>query len=86
MAAVARHQRTGPFTPRHNGKVERYQRILAEEPLYARTWTSEADRTAALAVWNLHYNYHQPHTAAGNSGLNENATGLYAVFWPELLC
>ncbi len=60
VAAVARHQRTRPFTPRHNGKVERYQRILAEELLYARTWTSETHRTAALAIWNLHYNYHRP--------------------------
>ena len=31
-----RHQKTRPYTPRHNGKVERYQRILAEELLYAR--------------------------------------------------
>lgn len=35
------HQRIAPYTPRHNGKVERYNRILAEEFLYARTWTSE---------------------------------------------
>ena len=41
---VSHHQRIRPFTPRHNGKVERYQRILAEEFLYARTWTSEAQR------------------------------------------
>lgn len=66
LAAYAHHQRIRPFTPRHNGKVERYQRILAEELLYARTWTSETDRTAAIAVWNLHYNYHRPHTTAGN--------------------
>ncbi len=32
----ARHQRITPYTPRHNGKVERYNRILAEEFLYAR--------------------------------------------------
>lgn len=27
----SRHQRITPHTPRHNGKVERYNRILAEE-------------------------------------------------------
>ncbi|GLY64745.1 hypothetical protein Atai01_13640 [Amycolatopsis taiwanensis] len=62
----ARHQRITPYTPRHNGKVERYNRILAEEFLYARTWTSEHQRADALNVWNIHYNYHRPHTAAGN--------------------
>jgi len=63
---AARHQRTKPFTPKHNGKVERYQRILAEELLYARTWTSEAQRAEAIKTWTLHYNYHRPHTTAGN--------------------
>ncbi|GAB2766304.1 IS481 family transposase [Sinomonas soli] len=52
----ARHQRITPYTPRHNGKVERYNRILAEEFVYAREWTSEHQRTEALAVWNVHYN------------------------------
>jgi transposase InsO family protein len=52
----ARHQRITPYTPRHNGKVERYHRILAEEFLYARTWTSEQHRTTALHIWNVHYN------------------------------
>ncbi|GHG43853.1 IS481 family transposase [Sinomonas cellulolyticus] len=62
----ARHQRITPYTPRHNGKVERYNRILAEEFLYAREWTSEHQRAQALSVWNVHYNYHRPHTAVGN--------------------
>ncbi|MER7569876.1 IS481 family transposase [Streptomyces sp. NPDC097941] len=62
----SRHQRITPYTPRHNGKVERYNRILAEEFLYVRAWTSEQERTDALAVWNVHYNYHRPHTAVGN--------------------
>ncbi len=59
-----RHQRTRPYTPRHNGKVERYQRILAEELLYARDFSSEDARSAAIAVWNIHYNYHRPHSRA----------------------
>jgi transposase InsO family protein len=61
-----RHQRITPYTPRHNGKVERYHRILAEEFLYAHTWTSETHRSNTLNLWNIHYNYHRPHTAAGN--------------------
>lgn len=60
----SRHQRITPYTPRHNGKIERYNRILAEEFLYARTWTSEDDRRVAIDVWNIHYNYHRPHGAA----------------------
>lgn len=65
VAHAGRHQRTRPFTPKHNGKVERYQRILAEELLYAREYGSEDQRSAAIAVWNIHYNYHRPHSAAG---------------------
>jgi transposase InsO family protein len=62
----SRHQRITPYTPRHNGKVERYNRILSEKFLYAREWTSETQRAEALSVWNIHYNYHRPHTAVGN--------------------
>ncbi|MDZ7918419.1 MAG: IS481 family transposase [Rhodococcus sp. (in: high G+C Gram-positive bacteria)] len=61
----SRHQRITPYTPRHNGKIERYNRIIAEEFLYARTWTSEKERSDALAMWNIHYNYHRPHGAVG---------------------
>jgi transposase InsO family protein len=60
-----RHQKTKPYTPRHNGKVERYQRILAEELLYAREFTREDARSSAIAVWNIHYNSHRPHSGAG---------------------
>ncbi len=59
-----RHQRITPYTPRHNGKVERHNRIISEEFLYARTWISEDQRREALGVWNVHYNYHRPHSAA----------------------
>jgi len=66
VSAVARHQRIWAYTPRHNGKVERYNRTLAEELLYARAWTCEAERAAAIKVWNIHYNYHRAHTAVGD--------------------
>lgn len=59
----AEHRRTKPYTPRHNGKIERYNRILTEEFLYARTWASETERADALTNWNRHYNYHRPHGA-----------------------
>jgi transposase InsO family protein len=65
-ALASRHQKTKPYTPRHNGKAERYQRIMTDELLYARTWQSEDDRARAIDIWNVHYNYHRPHTAVGN--------------------
>lgn len=61
----AEHRRTKPYTPKHNGKVERYNRILSEEFLYIRTWASEQEREQDVATWNLHYNYHRPHGAHG---------------------
>ena len=75
-----RHQRTTPYTPRHNGKVERWQRIIAEEVLYAREFTSENARSAAIAVWYIHYNYHRPHSAAAGkppaARLRESVTNV----------
>ncbi|MFE3390017.1 IS481 family transposase [Streptomyces anulatus] len=53
----ARHQRIAPYTPRHNGKVERYNRILAEVFLYARTWTSEAQTHLPAGVTNVMTSY-----------------------------
>jgi len=63
---ASRHQRIRPYTPRHNGKVERYNRILAEECLYACSYSSEQQRRDAVAVWNHHYNYHRPHTTCSS--------------------
>jgi transposase InsO family protein len=75
LGARTRHQYTRPYTPRHNGKVERYHRILAEELLYARPYGSETERAQAITVWNIHYNYHRPHSAAGDQ---PPATRLHA--------
>lgn len=51
-------------SPWRDGSGSCYNRILAEELLYARTWNSENERRGALKTWNLHYNYHRPRGAA----------------------
>lgn len=63
-ARPARQQRITPYTPRHNGKVERYNRILAEEFLWhPAPGIQSANRADGLVLWNQHYNYHRPHGA-----------------------
>ncbi len=58
-----RHQRTRPYRPQTNGKVERYHRTLAHEWAYQRAWDSNQERSAALPAFLTHYNYARPHTA-----------------------
>lgn len=57
LVSAAKHQRIRPYTPKHNGKVERYNRTLAEEFLYSRIWISEQQRADAITTWNIHNNY-----------------------------
>jgi transposase InsO family protein len=59
------HTRTRPYTPRTNGKVERFHRTLADEWAYVRVYRSEVARTKALDRWLHLYNHHRAHTALG---------------------
>jgi transposase InsO family protein len=52
-----------PHCPWQNGKVERLNRTLATEWAYRRPFTSNQQRTAALAPWLEHYNTERRHTA-----------------------
>jgi transposase InsO family protein len=64
-ALEIRHQRTRPYRPATNGKVERFNRTLLDEWAYARLWTSEASRARGLDRWLHRYNHHRHHTAIG---------------------
>ena len=56
-------KRTRPYRPQTNGKVERFHRTLADEWAYARPYTTETERRAALDPWLHTYNHHRGHTA-----------------------
>jgi transposase InsO family protein len=61
-----RHLRTRPYTPRTNGKAERFIQTLIREWAYAIPYASSRARTAALPRWLGYYNHHRPH--AGIAG------------------
>jgi transposase InsO family protein len=62
-AIGARHKTIRPHCPWQNGKVERFNRTLQTEWAYRQVFTSNTDRTAALAPWLDHYNNQRRHTA-----------------------
>jgi transposase InsO family protein len=61
----AKHVLIKPHCPWQNGKVERFNRTLQTEWAYRQAFTSNDDRTAALAPWLAHYNTRRRHSALG---------------------
>jgi transposase InsO family protein len=61
------HRRTRPYTPRTNGKAERFIRTLLREWAYGPAFPSSAHRTAALERWLHYYNWHRRHRALGDA-------------------
>ena len=60
-----RQTRTRPYRPQTNGKAERFIGTLVREWAYARTYTSNDARLAALPRFVDFYNHRRPHTALG---------------------
>ena len=58
-----RHIRTRPYTPRTNGKAERFIQTLLREWAYVRPYRSSALRRRRLAAYVRHYNRRRPHTS-----------------------
>ena len=56
-----RHILTRPYTPRTNGKAERFIQTSLREWAYARAYMTSHERTAALGPWLAHYNTLRPH-------------------------
>lgn len=62
-----RHLRTKPYTPRTNGKAERFIQSALRQWAYARLYQNSAQRTAELDLWTHQYNWHRPHASLGQS-------------------
>ena len=58
-----KHRRTRPYTPRTNGKAERFIQSALREWAYARAYGTSAQRINALPRWIHGYNWHRPHAS-----------------------
>ena len=80
-ATVTTVNKTRPYRPQTNGKIERYHRILLEEWAYIRPWTSETQRARAYTGFVHFYNHHRSHGALGwatpTSILKDNLPGYH---------
>lgn len=56
-----KHIRTRPYTPKTNGKAERFIQTALREWAYAQAYPSSARRAVELPVWLHRYNWHRPH-------------------------
>lgn len=56
-----RHIRTRPYTPRTNGKAERFIQSALREWAYGRTYENSEQRRQALPAWTHFYNWHRAH-------------------------
>jgi transposase InsO family protein len=73
-----KHIRTKPYTPKTNGKAERFIQTSLREWAYAQAYPNSRDRAAELPFWLHRYNWHRPHTGIDDTipisrlGLTEN--------------
>jgi transposase InsO family protein len=73
-----RHIRTRPYTPKTNGKAERFIQTSLREWAYAIAYDDSDQRTAQLPIWLHQYNWHRPHgslkakTPISRLGLSED--------------
>jgi transposase InsO family protein len=62
-----KHRFTRPYTPRTNGKAERFIQTALREWAYARTYQNSDHRCQQLRSWLHQYNWHRPHASLGLS-------------------
>ncbi|HLO95825.1 MAG TPA: IS481 family transposase [Burkholderiaceae bacterium] len=59
------HIRTKPYTPRTNGKAERFIQTSLREWAYARAYMNSEQRAHELPFFMHRYNWHRPHASIG---------------------
>src|SRR5262252_4291933 len=61
-----KHIFTRPYTPRTNGKAERFIQTSLREWAYACAYNTSDERTDELSRWLHRYNWHRPHGSIGS--------------------
>ncbi len=61
-----KHIRTKPYTPKTNGKAERFIQTSLREWAYARAYNTSNERASELPRWLHRYNWHRPHGSIGS--------------------
>ena len=56
-----KHLRTKAYTPKTNGKAERFVQTSLREWAYAQAYPTSDHRAHALPIWLHRYNWHRPH-------------------------
>ena len=56
-----KHIRTRPYTPKTNGKAERFIQTALREWAYAQAYPNSERRAEELPIWLHRYNWHRPH-------------------------
>jgi transposase InsO family protein len=59
------HRFTRPYTPRTNGKAERFIQTALREWAYVRHYLNSEERDRQLSPWLEHYTFHRPHGSLG---------------------
>ena len=59
------HRFTRPYTPRTNGKAERFIQTALREWAYVRHYHNSLERDGQLAPWLDYYNFQRPHGSLG---------------------
>jgi len=73
-----KHIYTKPYTPKTNGKAERFIQSSIREWAYGQAYQNSNQRKDELPYWLHHYNWHRPHSALkrkppiSRTGLDQN--------------
>ncbi|HKW18563.1 MAG TPA: leucine zipper domain-containing protein [Terriglobales bacterium] len=59
------HRFTRPYTPRTNGKAERFIQSALREWAYVHHYTDSVERDQQLSPWLDYYNFNRPHGSLG---------------------
>jgi transposase InsO family protein len=60
-----KHICTKPYTPKTNGKAERFIQTSLRQWAYARAYNTSGERSDELPRWLHRYNWHRPHASIG---------------------